>query len=78
MAGGAVKKATETLVKAANAAKQSHDDISDFNPGASNLSMAKRMAAELDAVETITAKERELNKARNQLKNIRLQTTRKW
>ena len=78
LAGGSVKRATETLVRAANAAKQSHDDISEYKPGAVQLSMAKRMAAELDIVEKITAKERELNKARNQLKNIRLQTTRKW
>lgn len=70
-----MKKATESLVRAANAVKQQNEDISAFPSGATNLSMTKRMAAELDAVEKITAKERELKAAMEQLKVIRLQST---
>ena len=60
-------------MKAASAAQQQQEDIS-FNTGATKMSMTKQMAAELDAVERITAKERELKIAMEQLKGIRLQS----
>lgn len=61
------------MVKAASAVQQQQEDIS-FSTGATKMSMTKQMAAELDAVERITAKERELKIAMEQLKGIRLQS----
>lgn len=59
-------------MKAASAVQRQQEDIS-FT-GATKMSMTKQMAAELDAVERITAKERELKVAMEQLKGIRLQS----
>ena len=78
-AGGKVKKATEFLVKAANASKQKNEgDMSDYRIGATPMSKAKQFAAELDAHEIIAAKERELIQARNQLKQLRIHSAKKW
>merc|ERR1719422_1151509 len=67
LAGNAVKRATEALVRAAQQAKQQDEEAS--------LTIDKRkvggIAQELQAQEEILRKEKELEAARNRLMNIR-------
>ena len=75
VAGSAVKKATETLVKAARNASQ---NVS-FDPNASNVGGSQprgavaMMKRTIDAQEEISKKERELEEAKRRLKAIRMQ-----
>ena len=75
VAGSAVKKATETLVKAARNASQNVT----FDPNAPNMGGSQPRGAvaimkkTIDAQEEISKKERELEEAKRRLKAIRTQ-----
>ena len=73
MAGQSVKKATETLVAAAQQA-QSEETLGGRGDGAAphiGGNVMKRFREELEIAEKIAAKERELEQARSQLTRIR-------
>ena len=74
MAGSAVKKATEALVRAARNASQevAFDDPNIRQP----KSAVHAMTLTLDAQEAINKKERELEEAKRRLKAIRMQFNR--
>ena len=74
MAGSAVKKATEALVRAARNASQ--DVAFDPNIRQPTSSAVHRMKVALDAQEAINKKERELEEAKRRLKAIRMQFNR--
>lgn len=70
MAGSAVKKATESLVRAARSASQ---NVS-FDPNVKQPRGAvAKMKSEFDAQSEIHKKERELEEAKRRLKAIRMQ-----
>lgn len=70
MAGAAVKKATETLVKAAQQASVDVEESKPFGPKVKGSVMTD-FRKELEAQEEIAKKMRELEKAKEQLYKIR-------
>ena len=75
MAGSAVKKATESLVRAARSASQnvSFDPNVSSAGGKQPRGAVQKMKSEFDAQAEINRKERELEEAKRRLKAIRMQ-----
>lgn len=75
MAGSAVKKATESLVRAARSASQnvSFDPNAPASGGKQPRGAVQKMKSEFDAQAEINKKERELEEAKRRLKAIRMQ-----
>lgn len=74
MAGSAVKKATESLVRAARSASQNVSfDPNVSGGGKQPRGAVAKMKSEFDAQSEIHKKERELEEAKRRLKAIRMQ-----